>query len=109
MLGNPENERKCIFYLDTKPEVKTEAANQIRHENVELIRKDDKLERSLPQNENSLIFHSTPLSVKAPLRAIWNPNTQKVQPCSSTLALSEAGKGNRAIVLQFCTNYLRFH
>lgn len=27
-------------------------------------------ENSLPQNENSLIFHSTPLSVKAPLRAI---------------------------------------
>ena len=57
MLGNPENERKCIFYLDTKPEVKKEAANQIRHENVELIRKNDKLERSLPQNEiNQGIF-----------------------------------------------------
>ena len=39
MLGNPENERKCIFYLDTKPEVKKEAANQIRHKNVELITK----------------------------------------------------------------------
>ena len=52
MLGNPENERKCIFYLDTKSEVRKEAANQIRHENVELIRKNDKLERSLPQNEN---------------------------------------------------------
>ena len=37
MLWNPENERKCIFYLDTKPEVKKEAANQIRYENVELI------------------------------------------------------------------------
>ena len=33
MLWNPENERKCIFYLDTKPEVKKEAAN------VELIKK----------------------------------------------------------------------
>jgi len=52
VLGNPENERKCIFYLDTKPEVKKEAANQIRHENIELIRKNNKLERSLPQNEN---------------------------------------------------------
>ena len=52
MLGNPENERKCIFYLETKPEVRKEAANQIRHENVELIRKNDKLERCLPQNEN---------------------------------------------------------
>ena len=52
MLGNPENERKCIFYLDTKPEVKKEAANQIRYENIELIKKNDKLERSLPQNEN---------------------------------------------------------
>ena len=52
MLGNPENERRCIFYLDTKPEVNKEAANQIRLENVELIRNNDKLERSLPQNEN---------------------------------------------------------
>ena len=49
MLGNPENERKCIFYLDTKPEVKKEAANQIRYENIELIKKNDKLERSLPK------------------------------------------------------------
>ena len=37
MLGNPENERKCIFYLDTKAEVKKEAANQIRYENIEPI------------------------------------------------------------------------
>ena len=43
MLGNPENERS---------EVKKEAVNQIRHENVELIRKNDILERSLPQIEN---------------------------------------------------------
>ena len=56
MLGNPENERKCIFYLDTKPEGKKEAANQIRHENFKLLRKNDKLERSLPQNENQGIF-----------------------------------------------------
>ena len=52
MLGNPENERKCIFYLDTKAEVKKEAANQIRYENIDLIFKNSKLERSLPQNEN---------------------------------------------------------
>ena len=37
MLWNPENEWKCLFYLDTKREVKKEAANQIRYENVELI------------------------------------------------------------------------
>ena len=52
MLGNPENERKCIFYLDTKAKVKKEAANQIRYDNIELIKKNGKLERSLPQNEN---------------------------------------------------------
>ena len=37
MLWNPENARKYFFYLDTQPEVKKEAANQIRYQNVELI------------------------------------------------------------------------
>ena len=49
MLGNPENERKCIFQLKTKPEVKKEAVNQIRYENIDLIKFINKLERILPQ------------------------------------------------------------
>ena len=38
MLGNPENERKCIFYLDTKPEVKKRSSepNKIRERRADL-------------------------------------------------------------------------
>jgi len=73
MLGNPENERKCIFYLQTKAKVKKEAANQIIYNNIQLIKKNCKLERSLPQNEN---------------QSRKNPSCF-VERCSNTL---EAGK-----------------